>query len=162
MAGSLNGCPDSDGDGVADPEDSCPNIPGVASNYGCPDVTSTMNQSDLLLLESAKYGVEFTDGSSTLTTASKEILDQIAAILTNYSTYNLSIAGHTDSVGSSGENQKLSERRAKACYDYLISRGVNPSRLSHTGYGESEPLESNKYKAGRAKNRRIEFNVYKR
>ncbi|HVK52920.1 MAG TPA: OmpA family protein, partial [Pseudoxanthomonas sp.] len=67
---------------------------------------------------------------------------------------------HTDSVGTDAYNQKLSERRAKAVYDYLTSNGVDAGRLvGPTGYGESRPIDTNDTKEGRARNRRTELNV---
>jgi len=87
-------------------------------------------------------------------------MDQVADILSRYPNYNCSIGGHTDSVGNSASNQKLSEKRAKACYNYLVGKGISGSRLSYTGYGETQPIAENKFKDGREKNRRLEFNVY--
>ncbi|MBK7873276.1 MAG: OmpA family protein [Saprospiraceae bacterium] len=93
-------------------------------------------------------------------TSSFEVLNQIVDILKRYPDYKMRIGGHTDSVGSSSTNQTLSEARAKACYDYLISKGIEASRLSFTGYGETKPIADNRYKDGRDKNRRVEFDIY--
>lgn len=67
--------------------------------------------------------------------------------------------GHTDSVGTDAYNQKLSERRANAVKDYLVSQGIEPSRIYTEGKGESQPVADNKSSAGRAKNRRVEIEV---
>jgi len=69
------------------------------------------------------------------------------------------IGGHTDSVGSAKLNQSLSESRAKAVLDYLVSKGIAADRLSSKGYGEDTPIASNKTRSGRAKNRRVEINL---
>jgi len=65
------------------------------------------------------------------------------------------IEGHTDSVGPDAYNQSLSDRRAKAVFDYLSSRGVDPARLKSIGKGESEPIGDNKTAEGRQENRRV-------
>ncbi len=152
----FNGCPDTDGDGVADADDKCPTTAGVASNSGCPE----LKEEDKATLEEARYAVEFETAKSTIRSTSHGILDKIVDIMTRYKDYNLSIGGHTDSVGSSESNQQLSERRAKACYDYIVAKGINPNRISYTGFGETRPIADNKYKDGRQANRRVEFDLY--
>jgi len=67
------------------------------------------------------------------------------------------VVGHTDSVGSETYNQQLSEKRARATADYLISQGVSSSQVSVEGRGESEPRASNSTADGRAQNRRVEI-----
>jgi OOP family OmpA-OmpF porin len=67
------------------------------------------------------------------------------------------VNGHTDSIGSEAYNQRLSEKRAKAVLDYLVGRGIDPSRLKAVGHGESRPIASNETEEGRARNRRVEF-----
>ena len=69
------------------------------------------------------------------------------------------IAGHTDSDGDAEYNQDLSDRRANAVRDYLISRGVSGSRLSAAGYGESQPVADNATVEGKAQNRRVELRI---
>lgn len=69
------------------------------------------------------------------------------------------IYGHTDSTGPNKYNQKLSERRAQAVINYLVGNGIAPDRLTARGFGESQPAASNKTKAGRQKNRRVELNL---
>ena len=103
--------------------------------------------------------VQFETGKATLKSESYPVLNQISTIMDKYPGYNLIIAGHTDNVGSAVNNQLLSERRAQACFEYLIRRGVSSSRMSHTGYGESNPISDNNSLSGRALNRRVEFNL---
>ena len=67
------------------------------------------------------------------------------------------IAGHTDSVGDDEYNQVLSEKRAKAVKDFLVSEGCDADQLITIGYGRSKPVESNESDEGRAKNRRVEI-----
>ncbi|HLS83036.1 MAG TPA: OmpA family protein, partial [Arenimonas sp.] len=87
------------------------------------------------------------------------VLDQVAQTLKEYDQTLIEVAGHTDSVGSDAYNQKLSERRAQAVADYLISRGVSGTRLMVIGAGESHPVASNETEAGRAENRRVELTI---
>jgi len=68
----------------------------------------------------------------------------------------ITLAGHTDIVGTEEYNQKLSDRRAKAVADYLIRKGINPSRINVVGYGSKKPVAPNDTEEGRAKNRRVE------
>ncbi len=74
---------------------------------------------------------------------------------------NFTIDGHTDSDGSAKLNQGLSESRAKAVLDYIVSRGVATERLTSRGFGEDTPIASNRTRAGKAKNRRVEINLAK-
>jgi len=157
-AGSIltNGCPDRDGDGVVDKDDRCPDTPGPASNKGCPELKPEEKE----VLEFAMKAVQFETGSAKLLASSNKVLDEIAKILVNYPEQKLRISGHTDSIGEADDNQKLSERRAKTCYDYFISKGISASRVSHIGYGESKPIADNMFAPGREKNRRVEFEIY--
>ncbi len=150
-----NGCPDTDGDGITDLNDRCPTSPGPASSNGCPELT----EEDKQALELAKSAVAFESGKAVLKESSFSILDKIAGIMTRYPEYNLSIEGHTDSVGDETANQLLSTKRAKSCYDYLIKKGIQASRMDYKGFGESKPIADNKFKAGRSQNRRVEFKI---
>lgn len=156
LAGDINGCPDRDGDSVIDPDDKCPDQPGLASNKGCPEIKEDVRQ----VLEFAMRAVRFETGKATLKQESFEVLDQIVDIMKEYVGHRLSIAGHTDNVGEEELNRVLSEDRAKACFQYLISKGVSPSRLSFSGFGETVPMADNNTPAGRKLNRRVEFNLY--
>lgn len=156
LPGALAGCPDTDGDGIIDPDDSCPTLSGPMSNKGCPEV----KKEDREVLTLAMRAVQFETGKATLKKESFKILDQIADILQRYPGYALAIAGHTDDVGDGKANQLLSENRAKACNDYLVSKGISDKRLTFAGYGESSPIASNKTSDGRSLNRRVEFNLF--
>lgn len=156
LAGQYVGCPDTDSDGLVDPDDSCPTVAGPIKNKGCPEV----KKEDQDVLNFAMRAVQFETGKATLKAESSQILDQVVDIMERYAGYSLSIAGHTDNVGDDRSNKVLSEERAKACYQYLIAKGVNPNRLNYAGYGESQPVASNKTSEGRRLNRRVEFNLY--
>jgi len=92
-----------------------------------------------------------------LTQPSKEILDNVVAVLKKLSDLNIEIQGHTDSDGSEIYNQNLSEKRAVSVKKYLVSSGISKTRLSTVGVGESMPVAENNTAEGKAKNRRIEF-----
>ena len=174
VVGNVRGCPDADLDGISDDKDRCPNVGGVAENGGCPPSnvtttttttsTSTPTGSEKVRIEEvfgrAKGLVEFETASARLKSRSLPILDEIVSILNQYPGQSMKIEGHTDSIGESGPNQRLSERRAKACYDYLIKKGISSKRLSYKGFGEKKPIATNKYKDGRKKNRRVEFKLW--
>jgi len=96
---------------------------------------------------------------ATLRPESKVELDRVYTILTENPRMKVRIAGHTDNIGSEEYNQRLSEARAKAVYDYLISRGISPDRLSYIGYGESRPIDTNETSEGRQNNRRVELEI---
>jgi OOP family OmpA-OmpF porin len=153
---NLGGCPDADGDGVADKDDSCPQEAGTVANGGCPEMSVEVVED----LNSSTADILFTLGSSALNYEAKAILDEIAQVLKAYPTTYLEIAGHTCNIDTFTFNQGLSEARAKAVRQYLITKqGINPSRLTAKGYGENEPIADNSTADGRAKNRRVEIRV---
>ena len=154
-AGPYTGCPDTDGDGVIDPDDRCPEEAGRVTNKGCPEIKEEVQE----VLDFAMEAVRFHSGSSDLTDDSYEILDQIADIMDQYSAYNLRIEGHTDNVGEKESNRVLSEGRAQACFQYLVSKGTSPNRMAFLGFGEDYPLMSNSSSSGRKANRRVQFEM---
>jgi outer membrane protein OmpA-like peptidoglycan-associated protein len=112
----------------------------------------------VIVLQGANFGFD----SAKLTAETRGILDEQAAVLEKEPGVRVEIAGHTDSIGPEEYNRELSERRAKAVEDYLISKGISTQRLEPVGYGKSRPIASNDTKEGRAQNRRVEFNVLER
>ncbi|RSC95544.1 OmpA family protein [Tenacibaculum singaporense] len=157
-----NGCPwpDTDGDGVLDKDDKCPNEAGVASNNGCPEVV--IKEEAVKKLNEFARAIYFNSGKSTFRTGTTGKLDLIAGIMKEYPKANFSIQGHTDSSGSNSLNQRLSEKRAKAVLDYLITKGgIDSKRLTSAGFGEDYPIADNKTRAGRAENRRVEIKLVK-
>ena len=151
------GCPyaDKDNDGVIDKEDNCPTVAGPASNKGCP----VRKVAEVMTF--AMQNVRFETNSNQLLQNSYAVLDEVANVLLQYPDYKVSISGHTDTKGPASYNQQLSERRAKACADYLISKGVSGSRIGTIGYGETQPISENSTPEGQRMNRRVEFNIYK-
>ena len=86
-------------------------------------------------------------------------LDKLAKLLELNPGLKCEISGHTDNVGDDNDNQVLSENRAKSVVDYLVSKGIDESRLTFKGYGEKDPIASNDTDLGRAENRRTEFKI---
>ncbi|CAM1352252.1 OmpA family protein [Tenacibaculum ascidiaceicola] len=157
-----NGCPwpDTDGDGVLDKDDKCPNEAGVASNNGCPEVV--IKEEAVKKLNEFARAIYFNSGKTSFRTGVTGKLDLIAGIMKEYPKANFSIQGHTDSSGSNTLNQRLSEKRAKAVLDYLITKGgIDSKRLTSAGFGEDYPIADNKTRAGRAENRRVEIKLVK-
>lgn len=91
--------------------------------------------------------------------AGKAKLDELAARVQHINLEVIVAVGHTDSTGPAAYNQKLSERRAASVKAYLVSKGINAKRIYTEGKGETQPVASNKTRAGRAKNRRVEIEV---
>lgn len=102
-------------------------------------------------------GIFFDTGKSTLKAGAKNTLGKIAEQLKGNSDVHIAIEGHTDSVGNDEKNMELSEKRANAVRDYLVSNGVPAERVTATGKGEADPVASNKTAAGRLQNRRVEL-----
>ena len=145
---------DSDGDGVNDCDDKCPGSQAgqTIGPDGCPVPVSI----DL-------KGVNFDFDRSTLRPDAVAILNEAVEILKRYPDLRVEVAGHTDLCGSDEYNQGLSDRRARAVYDYLTSNGIDAGRLvGPVGYGESRPLEPTDQNLPACKsetNRRTELNV---
>ena len=135
---------DSDGDGVVDRLDECPGTPRGATvdARGC--------ERQLHLRD-----VTFEFDSAQLTAPAREYLNTIADTLIQRGRFAIEVQGHTDSVGADAYNLGLSQRRAESVRDYLVERGVPASRLKATGFGETQPIESNETEEGRALNRRV-------
>ncbi len=112
--------------------------------------------------QGAKIVVEnilFNSGKSTLKSSSFAELDKLADLLMENKDVRLEVSGHTDNVGSSAINKKISKARALAVRNYLVTKGVEEERLEYEGYGFDQPIADNSTAAGRAQNRRVEVKV---
>nr|WP_253916239.1 OmpA family protein [Lentimicrobium sp. S6] len=105
--------------------------------------------------------IHFVTNSSELNKDAKRIIDEFLEFLIDNDNIIVEIQGHTDNVGQEETNLVLSDKRAKAVYQYLVEQGIPSSRLSANGYGESKPISSNETYRGRAKNRRTVFVIKK-
>ena len=119
----------------------------------------TMTYADTLKVGSTfvLHNIFFDFDKATLLQQSYNELHNLLAILQSHPMMKIEICGHTDGHGSIDYNQRLSENRAKAVVDYLVSHGIDMRRLSYKGYGKSKPIDTNTTEEGRAKNRRVEF-----
>ncbi len=153
----YQGCPipDTDGDGINDEEDKCVTIPGPKENFGCPIIPPEVKKR----VDVAAKNILFVTGSYKLQSSSYKGLNDVVKIMNEYPGAMLSIDGHTDWVGSDEMNQTLSDNRANAVKNYIVSKGIDASRITATGHGESMPIADNKTAAGRQKNRRSELNL---
>ncbi|MBT8421616.1 MAG: OmpA family protein [Gammaproteobacteria bacterium] len=147
----ANGCElDSDGDGVVDSKDQCPGTPAGTEVDEVGCAAVTV-----INLE----GVNFSSNSADLLDGAEERLDEQAAKLAANPDITIEVAGHTDSDGDAGYNQTLSKRRADTVRAYLIGKGVGADRITSAGYGESEPVAPNDTAVGKASNRRVELRI---
>ena len=153
------GCPwpDTDGDSVLDKDDKCPTVAGVASEGGCPEKVITKEASDAISFTAKS--ILFNTGRSSFKPGVTKQLDAIAVVMNKYPKATFAIGGHTDSVGRTSTNQKISDKRANAVKKYLVKKGVDGNRLEAKGFGESAPVDSNNTRAGKANNRRVEIKV---
>jgi OmpA-OmpF porin, OOP family len=153
----YQGCPipDTDGDGINDEEDKCVDRKGTAANSGCPEIAKAVVDK----IAYAAKNVFFATGSSKLLPKSYKALDEVVKLLKQDESLLIDVSGHTDNTGKEEKNQVLSENRATAVKDYLVSKGIAESRLASAGYGSSKPVADNKTAAGKAKNRRTELGV---
>lgn len=105
------------------------------------------------------HGVNFQFDKATLTLNAKALLDQVADALQTRADIKVELDGYTDSKGSDAYNQKLSEQRATAVQDYLVTRGIAAERMVAKGFGEASPIADNDSDEGRERNRRVELKV---
>ena len=117
-----------------------------------------VRQGDELVLDMPS-GITFDFDSTAIRPQFRQTLDQVADTLSRYDQTYVDVYGHTDSVGSDAYNQGLSERRASAVADYLVTRGVQSARLGTRGFGETQPVAPNDSEEGRAENRRVEIKL---
>lgn len=140
-----------------------------SENFSLSNKNSEINPKLMeILLKKVKVGesivlknIFFEIDSYELTKQSIPELEKLHAFLLNNPTVKIEIGGHTDNTGSETHNQKLSENRAKAVHQYLISKSIDSSKITFKGYGSSHSIADNSTEPGRAKNRRTEFKILK-
>ncbi len=153
----YQGCPipDTDGDGINDKEDKCPALFGTKENQGCPDIKNEIKKT----VDYAANNILFATAKYTLLSKSFKGLNEVVEILKENPAMYLKIDGHTDYVGNDEYNHTLSHNRAAAVKAYFISKGIDESRITSAGHGETMPVADNKTASGRQKNRRVEMKL---
>jgi OOP family OmpA-OmpF porin len=152
------GCPwpDTDGDSILDKDDKCPTVAGIASEGGCPEIISNEAKMGMgAFTEAILFNIE----SASFQRGVEKNLDGMLVIINEFPEAEFSIRGYTDTTGSVSGNLKLSNARANAVLDYLVKNGIDAARLTVTGFGQESPSSSNKTRAGRVQNRRVEVKV---
>ena len=163
---------DMDGDGIVDSEDFCPTVKGSAEFKGCPVsfIQETKKEEDENLgndltgslkskIDAVTSDVTFLTNEVSVKGAFKKQVGSLAQLLNENPSLIVTLNGHCDNVGEDALNNRLSETRANAVKDYLVSKGVASTRISTKGYGISKPKMSNDTEKGRSANRRVEFVV---
>lgn len=152
-----DGCPndDNDNDGILNDVDKCPNVPGVIENDGCPEI----KQEEKEVIKRAFDNLEFETGKAIIKPSSYQSLMELADLLKEHDDWKLSIAGHTDNVGSEVSNMKLSKERALAVKKFLVNKWVKEENIRAAWFGETVPLAPNDTPEGRQKNRRVELSI---
>nr|MCU0761325.1 OmpA family protein [Steroidobacteraceae bacterium] len=164
---------DTDGDGVVDPSDACPGTPAgtavdargcaldgdrdgvVDGKDRCPDTPAGTQVDEFGCSLTARLEVYFDNNSAVLKSESYADLDRVVKFMTDVPRVAGVLEGHTDDVGNAKANERLSLRRADAVKAYLVSRGIDGSRIATRGFGETQPEADNATPEGRAKNRRV-------
>ena len=173
----MNGCPDSDGDKVADKDDKCPDVAGEIANNGCPwpdtDGDGVLDKDDLCpdvagvaenggcaaepiklidFIANSESKIYFGTSSVRIGKSGKELVMKLKELLDEYPDVNITIEGHASEDGPASYNMTLSIRRAETVKALLESQGVESSRISTEGFGETKPAKDRK------SSRRVEFN----
>jgi len=175
---NASGCPfDGDMDGVVDGNDECPQTPkGVhVDTKGCPfdsDKDGVIDNKDECLETpigikvdlkgcplNKTLALQFETASDKILDNSRTIVEEFATFMKKNPAYNAQIIGHTDSAGNAQTNMDLSQRRAETTKAALVANGIEAKRISTSGRGELDPLQSNRMQEGRAVNRRIEVKL---
>lgn len=156
-----DGCPlrDVDGDGIYPPQDACVEEPETVNGFddedGCPDELPEEVKKYTGVIE----GIYFDTGKATIRSTSYTTLDAAVKVLADYASLRVEVSGHTDIKGKRDKNLVLSRDRADSVKAYLVSKGIGEDRITTRGSGPDEPIGDNATKAGRQKNRRIEFKL---
>ena len=142
---------DSDGDGVIDENDICPDEVGSSTNNGCPKKPKELNE----YISNEKSLIFFSLSSYKVNKEALSLLSNLAIKLKKYTNSSLIISGHSSLDGDSDYNQILSENRASSVKEFLVSNGIDTQRLKTVGFGEKKPIKGN----SRSQNRRVKITL---
>lgn len=164
-----NSMQDSDNDGTPDVTDRCPYVPGPKDNFGCPVVVEVPTPKPVRprpekpVVVPQKFEltqrIPFEWDSALLGGEAEWALEEVVSKLLENVDYNVKIEGHASSEGQVEHNNVLSQKRADAVLNFLVTHGVSRDRLTATGFGSSVPVADNRTEVGREQNRRVEFVV---
>jgi len=165
-AAFANATRDSDGDGVPDAQDRCPNEAethnGVADDDGCPENTAAIDLEGNQIRIRAGFAINFATGADRVLDTSRPVIEQLAQLL-NSPQYawirRIRLDGHTDSAGDPTTNMELGDRRVRGVAAALVSNGVSRERLTWQSYGSNRPIDPTESEDARARNRRVEIFV---
>jgi len=146
---------DSDNDSIPDTRDACPLTYGPLSNNGCPEIAAEEQE----IIDMAFENLEFEIASPKMKVSSFQYMNNLAELIKSKPDWVLGISGHTDNIGSREFNLELSRDRANTVKDFLVSAGVEESRLQVSYFGPDKPIASNDTMDGRKQNRRVELNI---
>ncbi|MEP7238172.1 MAG: OmpA family protein [Ferruginibacter sp.] len=148
---------DSDGDSISDAYDKCPDVKGSLENNGCP--LPFVEGADLINVttDSMTYSIYFDLDRSILLTDAFKTLKRIVEVLKSDNSLSLSLSGHSDYLGTSAANMKLSEDRVNITRDYLLSYNIASTRINSSFYGETRPIDDMQ----KWRNRRVEITIIK-
>lgn len=156
---ALQGCPDRDGDQIVDRSDKCPDQPETVNQIddqdGCPDEIPKAVRTMTGVIK----GIYFDVDKDTIKPNSRKVLERAVKVLKEFPNTRWEISGHTDSDGARDHNLDLSQRRAESVKNYLVEHGIDEARLVPKGFGPDQPIDSNATRKGKARNRRIEFQL---
>ena len=156
-----DGCPDPDNDkdGVLDEKDKCPTEPETKNGYqdddGCPDEVP----GPVKKFTGVVKGINFRRNSADIKASSFPLLKEAVIVFKEYPALRVEISGHTSDEGKRDFNMKLSRKRAEAVKLFLVSAGIDETRIGTVGFGPDKPIADNETKDGKEKNRRIEFRL---
>jgi OOP family OmpA-OmpF porin len=155
----VDGCPepDNDKDGLLDGVDQCPidpeDLDGEADEDGCPDLAVKVDPCAIKLDDK----VYFEFNKSNVDPKSYKLLDDVVSVMNSNPGIKIRVCGHTDSKGGDAYNKKLSQKRVDSVAKYIVEHGITSDRIESCGFGELQPIDSNRTSEGRANNRRTEF-----
>ncbi|MEM1008212.1 MAG: OmpA family protein [Myxococcota bacterium] len=163
-----DGCPDgmidSDADKIPDAKDKCPFQKGVAPN-GCPEIKIVKKKYKLIIVRDKKIELKqrvfFASGKAIIRRRSFAMLREVADAIRNNPAFQVCIEGHTDARGSYRYNLRLSQRRSASVQRFLRRESVPAKQVRARGYGPNFPVDTNRTRRGRRKNRRVEFQIIK-